>query len=352
LCVGAESSTVRALPCTPSFPFSDGWLGGDGGYSIPMSNGRVLWLFGDTFVGGDRTTTRTGAQMVSNTIGVSHCTDGRWHIDYYWHRASATSAARAFFHSDDSLINYWPFDGFNYQGSIYVVLMRVVKTRDRGPFAFKIVGIDLAKVSNLTGSPEQWPISYSRLTDSLDLFPGASIVVRPPYAYLFSVLNDSIHRHHSVVLTRIALNKIDSASISIEYLARDGRWKRGIDSRDARVLVEDGAPEFSVRLHPESGKWILVQQNPRFGSGEIDVRFADRIEGPWSDYQTLAIEPEMSSADVHADEIFCYAAREHAELNPGPRTLLLTYACNSGDFGKLVGDMSIYRPMVVRAELP
>jgi hypothetical protein len=95
-----------------------------------------------------------------------------------------------------------------------------------------------------------------------------------------------------------------------------------------------------------------VQQNPHFGSGEIGFRFADHIEGPWSAYKPLASEPETRRADAHDKKIFCYAAREHAEFNPSPRELLLTYACNSLNFDNLARDMSIYRPVAMHAELP
>ncbi len=352
LCIAAKSSAPRAEICTPSLPASDGWLGGDGGYSIPLRNGVTLWLFADTFVGGNRAKTRAGSHMVSNTIGISDCTDGRWHINYYWQRASAGRAARAYFTAADPSVSYWPFDGFSFQGKVYLVLTRVVKPPGEGPFGFKIVGTDLAKVANSSENPQRWSISYLRLTESLFFFPGASIVLQPPYAYLFAVLDDASHRRHSIVLTRVALSRLDRPADSIEYLARDGSWKHGLDAHDQRIMVEDGAPEFSVRYHPEIGKWVLVQQNPRFGSAEIDVRFADRMEGPWSAYRPLASEPEMSRQDAHAKEIFCYAAREHAELHAGPRALLLTYACNSRNFGITAGDMSIYRPVVVRTELP
>ncbi len=290
--------------------------------------------------------------MISNTIGISDCSGGRWHIDYYWHRASGSREARAFFKAHDLSVSYWPFDGFSYRGNGYIVLTRVVRTPGGGPFGFKIIGTDLAKITNPSLSPETWLISYSRLTDNLFVFPGASIIVQPPYAYLFAVLDDSAHRRHSVVLTRIALSNLDRPSLAIEYLTRDGGWKQGLNPGDMRVLIEDGAPEFSVRFHPDIGQWVLVQQNPQFGSGEIDVRFADRMEGPWSAYRKLAAEPEVSRADARDRKIFCYAAREHDEFYRQSQALLLTYACNSLEFDKLAGDMTIYRPIVLRAELP
>src|SRR5215472_4997442 len=35
---------------TDFFRRSSGWIAGDGGLSVPLSDGRVLWLFGDSHV--------------------------------------------------------------------------------------------------------------------------------------------------------------------------------------------------------------------------------------------------------------------------------------------------------------
>ena len=49
------------------------WLGSDGAFSLPLSRGRVLWLFGDTYVmpktGGAR---REDADIINNAIGIQH----------------------------------------------------------------------------------------------------------------------------------------------------------------------------------------------------------------------------------------------------------------------------------------
>ena len=43
--------TDAAARCLPSFPFQDGWLGADAAYSIPLPDGRSVWIFGDTLYG-------------------------------------------------------------------------------------------------------------------------------------------------------------------------------------------------------------------------------------------------------------------------------------------------------------
>src|ERR1700690_1302185 len=74
-----RTGTVR--PCTPSFLFKDGWWGADAAYSIPLADGRSVWIFGDTLYGQERAVNGNDPRMVRNTIGVSRCDDqGQWSL--------------------------------------------------------------------------------------------------------------------------------------------------------------------------------------------------------------------------------------------------------------------------------
>jgi len=46
------------------------WLGGDGAYSLILGPGRVLWLFGDSFIGNGSSRDRKDAGIVRNTIAI------------------------------------------------------------------------------------------------------------------------------------------------------------------------------------------------------------------------------------------------------------------------------------------
>ena len=46
------------------------WLGSDGGFSIDLGNGRVLWTFGDTLVVKKAGDTRQTAAFVHNTVAI------------------------------------------------------------------------------------------------------------------------------------------------------------------------------------------------------------------------------------------------------------------------------------------
>ncbi len=330
--------------CTPSFPYAQGWLGGDAAYSVPLDAQHSVWLFGDTFVGDPSMRTRSGSHMVSNSIAISTCRDGIFDIHYYL-PTQKSGAPRAFFDSATSAYRYWPMDGFVYNGSLYVALYQVVTKPEGGPFGFEMRGVTLARIANPGNDPRHWSIEYVELASGKVVFPGVTAVVSPPWVYLFAVLADDAHPNHPLILARVALDHLDAPASAIEYLAADGSWKRGLNWRDARVVIDQGHTEMSVRYHPDIRKWIAVQQTPGLGTG-MGVRTAEHLAGPWSSFQSWFSMPEVPPP---ADErTFCYAAKEHIEFARDSSEMVITYACNSFDFAKLVADMSLYRPQVVR----
>src|SRR5260221_10378822 len=82
------AASLRALDksrtdCIPSFPFKESWWGADAAYSIPLPDGRSVWIFGDTLYGERRTVEGSDPRMVRNSIGVSTCDErGGWTVDY------------------------------------------------------------------------------------------------------------------------------------------------------------------------------------------------------------------------------------------------------------------------------
>ena len=49
---------------------SPAFLGSDAAYSIDLLDGRVLWLFGDTFVAKTAANVRGASEMVRNTVAI------------------------------------------------------------------------------------------------------------------------------------------------------------------------------------------------------------------------------------------------------------------------------------------
>ena len=339
-------TTSWCAQCTPSFPEKEGWLGGDAAYSVPLDVDRSLWLFADTYVGFPAQKTRRGTRLVANSIAISNCRDDSFNIHYYI-PAQRAGVSLPFFDSATSAYRYWPMDGFTYDGRLYVVLSGIAAKPGGTPFDFKMVGVKLAAIKNPLDDPSRWSIEYSEVASGPVAFPGVAAVLARRWVYLFAVLADVDHPTHPLMLTRIALEHLDKPAASMEYLAKDGGWKHGLDWSDARIVIEDGHTEMSVRYHPHIRKWVAVQQKPGIGTG-AGVRTADHLEGPWSAFEGwfLMAEPPHDADD----KIFCYAAKEHIEF-ARDSDIVITYVCNSFDPAKLADDMSLYRPQVVRLPL-
>lgn len=350
-CIVACSASRAAALCIPSFPYDDGWLGGDAADSIRLSDTRSVWLFGDSFVGDPGRKTRSGSKMVSNTIAISSCANGSWNIRYYW-RSRGAKVPQPFFTSLDEQFHYWPLDGFYLNGMLYVALARIIDQPKGGPFGFEMIGVMLAKINNPLDDPTRWTVNYLDLADSRVAFPGVTTIVSGEYVYLYTVLDDAPHKSHPMILARIAIAQVDRPRDSIRYLTNDGAWKAGSDLKNARTIIDRGATEMSVRYHASINKWIAVQNDPQPFSREIIVREARALEGPWSGPKAIYSFPEMMPGNSRYDkDTFCYAAKEHAEFTSATGSTVVTYACNSMQLGKQIENMSIYRPELLERDI-
>src|SRR5580658_682041 len=341
------SAQATSAACAPEFPYADGWLGGDGVFSIALEAGRVLWLFDDSFVDGEVRASRAGSKLIANTVAISTCQHDDWNIRYFHTEDRASGSPQAFFDSGTDRYRYWPLDGFLSGGSLYVFLLEVA-TSGTGPFAFKPIGARLAKVSNPEAQPGSWNIQYRDLECPGGIVPCVSAVVSAPFVYLFAVISRNAPGTHQAILARIRLDHLDSPASGVEYLSAAGSWKSGLDERDAQVVIAGAAPEFSVRYHPEIAQWLMVQTGPGFPAGRIGIRSAERLEGPWSAFHPLYEIPEMLAASAaRAEDVFCYAAKEHIEMASSPDSLCVTYLCNSLSFARQTHDLNLYRPRVI-----
>ena len=338
------------LRCTPSFPYEDGWLGGDGGQAVPISSSNTVWLFGDTYVGRKDQKTRQGAGMVT-TIGVSTCSaDGVTAMQYFW-RNMYSDHPDHFFQSHTSRYKFWPLDGFMYDGDLFVIMQKTGPLPGSSPdniFNFSVIGLTLAKVTNLAAnSPGDWQIDLSPWSQALDAgqYQGG-LAKDDEFVYLFMAKEGK-----QDFLVRLPLDRLESPDSSMEYFSRDDTWKFGIDSSDAKVLFEDPLIGRANYI-PELKTWLVVY-GPYFGEDAIYFRTAPALVGPWSDRQILYTCPELVKGAPQYDENnFCYCSRVvTTTFERGIVRLLLTYTCNSSKQSRVVENMAIYTPQVVEIPL-
>jgi hypothetical protein len=367
-----RQAPVAPLACLPEFPFEEGWLGGDAAYSVPLSRTETLWLFGDTFVGVPGQADREGSTFIHNSVGVSHCQEDIWNIEYFW-GTDAAGAPRAFLHEprvDGNERWWWLFDGFVHRERLYIGLLEVERAAPQGllQLPFRPVGIHLGRVENPEASPATWRTSTLPLWEDAAALPGA-MVVHGDWLYLFNFLQKP-DGSSPRALARLPLSALEAAAPSLpdtlEYLSLDGHWKPGLDPADSRVLMTDNATEMSVVWHPDLQRWLATYSHPNAQgqlavsgpSQRVFVRTAVSLEGPWSEALALFDVPELQQGFDPAKA--CYAAKEHRQFS-WPGEITFTYVCNlmtppGGDPGatlmRLFHDMSLYRPRAVTRNLP
>lgn len=345
----SAQATGTKTNCVPQFPYQNGWLGGDGAYSVPLSNDKSVWLFGDTFMGPNPT--RAGSSMVANSIGLSQCTPAGFQIQYFAGTPQQNQPQPFFKATQDK---YWPIHGFVHNHKLYVALEQV-STNIAEPdntFGFAIVGVTLAEIANYQAPPSQWQIRYRELSRTKAAIPGIAMIKKDGYLYMLTVKEN---KEHPVLLNRLAWDKLNNPMAELEYLSQNKSWKKGLLGPDSAVLVKQAATEISLHYDTVRHQWIMVHTHPAFFSKDVVIRQARSIEGPWEQsVTTLPLYQEMMPQNPHYDsETFCYAAKAHPQFNPGnPDTLVVAYACNSLNFNKLLQQMAWYYPVVKLVPLP
>lgn len=344
----------RARPL-PDFSYTQGWLGADDAYSIPIGKDRSVWLFGDSFVANSDVKLRSQYKaMVRNSVGASICKVGQGcTMNYFWQKPN-TAAPRSFFDTGTDDLWYWPLDGF-FDGKTLLVPMMAVRNKPNAhpgdAFGFEIVGTKYAIVENPKVSPDRWRVSIHDLTDP-HLWAGDSLVLDGKYVVWYTRVVEGEDGSHGYMTTmRVPRDKMANASGSWEYLRKDGKWMSGLASEDAMHVIEQPISEMSVRYHLSIHKWLALSTGPEFPSPRAVVRIADSPTGPWSAPQTIYEFPEMKRDNSGYDkDTFCYAVKEHIEFTD--TKIAMTYACNSMNVAKTVANMGIYRPKVVVLDLP
>ncbi len=337
--------------CGPSFSLQAPWEGADAAYSIPLTDGRDVWIFGDTLFGKDRQVKGNEPEMVHNTFGISSCKDGKWKLDYSIKRDNKGQFTSYFSPQRNDGTYYWALDGVEYNRELWITLVCVRNKPQSDAFAlgFEVCGTDIARVSGLDQDPQSWKISYYPLVaESVHANPSASALIQDDYLYIFTLYEKGTRPQ---ILTRIPLKGLDDPQKHLQYLGADDQWHDGLEPEKAKVVMKTGASEMSVRYHPELNKWVAVMVDPQIFSDKVIFRTAPSMTGPWSDGEVIYKIPELQKTfNKYDPDTFCYAGKEHPEFEKGD--LVFTYVCNTMKPKKLESEPNIYFPQVVRMPLP
>ena len=318
------------------------WLGGDGALSVPLSAGRTLWLFGDSFVSLIDPPARATARLPRNTIAIQTGADPRSAtMSFAWNQSSA-SIPTSFF-PDVGGSWYWPGHGIRLTEGPLVVFLTAVRPTPGIGLGFAVSGYALAVIDNPDVAPAAWHVRIvAGPTLPFDAIPATAVLRDGDWIVALAVPTVGNKRG---LLARYPASALASGNLSTaQWWAGDARgWVATTDVgvSGPTAVMDDAGAECSLHWDAQRGLFVHVASYG-FGATTIGLRSSPTLTGPWSAPVTVYRPPESDLSQP-----FVYAAKAHPELTGANGDLLMTYVANSFTLADLLtanGQRTLYWP--------
>jgi hypothetical protein len=299
-------------------PRGPGWTGGDGGWSVPLPDGRVLWLFGDSFLGrvgafGQR---ERDAGTARNAILVQEGDALR-----PLHLGTALTPGA---HPDAW---YWPLDATVEGDQVRLFVARMIRGLPGADpaFDFRVAGTDVVSLDL-----ERLQVTDTRtVVADFGMSWGNAVLEDGEHTYVFGVeeagLADAVH-----------VARVPAGGVLGPWEHWDGTGWSADPMRSARVF--EGVPtQFGVVRQDD--RLLLVAQTPLHR--DVFVAAAAAPQGPWSPPATVYTTPEWGTGS------FSYNATPHPQLGRDG-DLVVGYSVNTRDPVALATRPGAYRLRFVR----
>jgi hypothetical protein len=328
---------ARQRPDAPAF-FSamttnrpDGWITADLPASVDLRDGRVLWLFGDTWTGARAPDggIAPGARLQHNSalVQTGGCVDLVGSAGAGWLTIPGT---------EDFC---WPAGGVvagGARGQVVEVFVTRVRRTGSGVFDFAAVGMDVVQLRRA-----DLAVVGVRPLPHQDRLWASSVVADGGWLYLFG---RDYTAGPSTYLARVRAGDLDG-----RWQFRSGRrWRRD----PARATPVLSAPPFNnpavARLR--DGRWLAIAKDREFDGTALIGWTATAPQGPWRATGPLIAAPTAGRPDE-----FTYLAAPHPEITLASKHLLVSWNLNSraADLDRLTDPVvATYGPRFAAIEVP
>ncbi len=308
------------------------WRGADGAATIDLENGKILWLFSDTFIDTAGTALRSNSVMINNSLAIQEGNElGKSKLNFFW--KGKKNHPKSFFELPGKTW-FWTGHGIVLNGKLVIFLFEEKSTSEG--LGFETVGWSVAIIDNPDDDPKKWEVKYVKGPETFGVIIGSSAVLKDSlYVYAFGVKEPGTHETY---LLRFESNKLENGDLSGMEWWCENAWTKNVYIEPKQAALFSGQTEFSVHFDKELGKFIQIQTYG-FGLSSIGYRLADKLQGPWSD-SVMIYTPKLKH-----EKDFNYTANAHPELSS--TGLFITYNINNFDFDQLVNDESIYFPRLI-----
>ena len=321
----------------------NGWLGSDVAHSIRLNEKKVLWLFGDTFIGRREKKCR-GKNWVflNNTIGIMDLKDRiPYDMKFFW--GVNNSKPESFFLTQKKIPGdfLWPTNGIIIGESLIIFSMAVNKTTDQ---SIDIAGSVCMKIENYIDDPKNWDIDIWDFQFNIGI-PHAALYKDDKY--LYTLLTNRNFFKDGSFLGRLNKRFFENNGGASEMEFFNGNsWV--VNFSDAQECFYPSCTESNIYFDKTTKMYFTTTYRPQ--DNEILLTWAEKITGPWiKPIKIFEIPESNKSFKVHS-----YAMRIHGWLSDNYNKLIISYATNElGGMDNLMTPegMDIYRPKFIEVKL-
>lgn len=319
-CWAAPITVSKAADFNQLFTRYSGWTGGDATYSIPLPDGRTLWLFGDSFIGTvNANRSRPGGGFYRNAFVVQAGDQ----------MTTLTGGTSAFLQPADAGWWYWPGHGSAHGDTLQVIMFGFKSTGSGGLWDFAYASVDVVTFH----LPDFKVLSIERKVTDPPVNYGACLLEDNGFTYLYGSEKSGFSKFMHVA--RVPGHNLNG---TWEYFTGT-EWTTD-PAASARVFAHV-SDEFSVFKH--NNHYYLLTQNHLLG-GEIYLYDADNPVLGFDHKKLVYCTPQTNKGSL-----ITYNAFAHTQFS-GNGELLVSYNVNSSIFADLFSNADNYRPYFVRVK--
>ncbi len=326
--LNADYKTYKDTTFTNYFKRTDGWVAGDGAYSIPLSNGQSLWTFGDSYINSYDAATRSvpclfQARNALLLMGINDPTNQT--------TVHGNGGTNSYFLPADGDHWIWPGTGYQNGDTIYAFVGKLGKDVPDTELIAKINVHDLSLMSYYT-MPDRHGISFAN-----------SLIKEGGYYYVYGTKDNGFGR--DLFVARFAEGNIYG---TWQYYSSNG-WTEDINSI-SRIWDEFTSSFYVCKV---KSKYVLITTEFSVGCDQGKNIFAATANNPYGPFESQHSIWQLDDT-LQGHYPFFYIANPHPEYDNGKNELLITYCINGyGDCvpntcfnGRM--DPNIYRPKAIR----
>lgn len=343
----AGATTTGSAPAVPDVAFDQlferygdsgqGWAGADSTYSVPLPDGRVVWIFSDTFLG----TVNPDHSRPANApfINNSYIVQQAARLSTLYGGTPSNPASLVSPSANDGSW-YWMGDATVEGNSLRQFLLHFQRTGS-GIFDFAQIGTDVATFAlpdlTLTAiSPTA--AGFTPTPTGSHVTYGSAIMEDGAYTYLYGVEDLGFYKY-------CHLARAQAGNVLGPWQFYTGTGWSDDPLSSARLLVGI-ANEYSV-TRTRNG-YVLITQD--YGIGKNVMMYqAVAPEGPWQSGSGQVVYTTPESGQLGGN-LYTYNSHAHPEFsNLGQ--MLISYDVNSFNVADVYANVDNYRPRFIRAHI-